>query len=147
MTLSAMFSHSWEIYGSKCSEIFDEYIYFHSFLWCGCLELHTVGSRLLLAIYDNVSFLFDFQSLSGSTSPIESVSFDPMEVLVLAGSFNGTIKLWDLEEAKSESYIWICVSIDYSLKSCFFLNGGCTTRLSFILSTRIKSPPWPDNQY
>ncbi|CAA6655698.1 unnamed protein product [Spirodela intermedia] len=39
-------------------------------------------------------------SLSGHTSAIESVSFDSSEVLVAAGAASGTIKLWDLEEAK-----------------------------------------------
>lgn len=42
------------------------------------------------------------QSLSGHSSPVESLAFDSAEVLVLAGASNGAIKLWDLEEAKSE---------------------------------------------
>lgn len=42
-----------------------------------------------------------YQSLSGHTSGIDSVSFDSSEVLVAAGAASGTIKLWDLEEAKS----------------------------------------------
>lgn len=41
------------------------------------------------------------QSLSGHTSGIDSVSFDSSELLVAAGAASGTIKLWDLEEAKS----------------------------------------------
>lgn len=41
------------------------------------------------------------QSLSGHSSGIDSVSFDSSEVLVAAGAASGTIKLWDLEEAKS----------------------------------------------
>lgn len=41
------------------------------------------------------------QSLSGHSSCIDSVGFDSSEVLVAAGSASGTIKLWDLEEAKS----------------------------------------------
>jgi katanin p80 WD40 repeat-containing subunit B1 len=47
------------------------------------------------------------QSLSGHTSSVEAVQFDSAEVLVLAGSSNGSIKLWDLEEAKGvvEAYI------------------------------------------
>jgi WD40 repeat protein len=40
------------------------------------------------------------QSLSAHTSSVEAVEFDTAEVLVLAGSSNGSIKLWDLEEAK-----------------------------------------------
>jgi len=43
------------------------------------------------------------QSLSGHTSPVESVAFDSGEVLVLGGASTGVIKLWDLEEAKSKS--------------------------------------------
>jgi len=43
------------------------------------------------------------QSLSGHTSPVESVAFDSAEVLVLGGASTGVIKLWDLEEAKSKS--------------------------------------------
>jgi katanin p80 WD40 repeat-containing subunit B1 len=39
--------------------------------------------------------------LSGHTSGIDSVSFDSSEVLVAAGAASGTVKLWDLEEAKS----------------------------------------------
>lgn len=39
--------------------------------------------------------------MSGHSSGIDSVSFDSSEVLVAAGAASGTIKLWDLEEAKS----------------------------------------------
>lgn len=48
----------------------------------------------------------DSQSLSGHTSPIESAAFDSAEVLVVAGSSSGAIKLWDLEETKSMSYLF-----------------------------------------
>jgi len=53
--------------------------------------------------------LYKLQSLSGHTSSVQSVTFDSAEVLVLAGSSNGTIKLWDLEEAKREFYLHIPV--------------------------------------
>ena len=43
------------------------------------------------------------QSLSGHISAVESVSFDSSEVLVAAGAASGSIKLWDLEEAKSRT--------------------------------------------
>lgn len=33
---------------------------------------------------------------------MESVTFDSAEVVVVAGAASGTIKLWDLEEAKSK---------------------------------------------
>lgn len=42
------------------------------------------------------------QSLFGHTCPVESVTFDSEEVLVVSGASGGAIKLWDLEEAKSE---------------------------------------------
>lgn len=42
------------------------------------------------------------QSLYGHTSGIDSVTLDASEVLVAAGAASGTIKLWDLEEAKSK---------------------------------------------
>lgn len=48
------------------------------------------------------NFCLHNQSLSGHTSGIDSVSFDSSEVLVAAGAASGTIKLWDLEEAKSK---------------------------------------------
>jgi len=40
------------------------------------------------------------QSLSGFTSPVESVSFDSSEVTIGAGAASGTIKIWNIEEAK-----------------------------------------------
>lgn len=49
-----------------------------------------------------MSFCVNLQSLCGHTSPVESVTFDSAEVLVAAGASTGVIKLWDLEEAKSE---------------------------------------------
>ncbi|KAI8538854.1 hypothetical protein RHMOL_Rhmol09G0135800 [Rhododendron molle] len=39
--------------------------------------------------------------LSGHASPVESVTFNSAEVLVLAGASVGVVKLWDLEETKS----------------------------------------------
>lgn len=40
------------------------------------------------------------QSLQGHSSSVESVTFDKEEEVVVAGGANGTIKLWDLEQAK-----------------------------------------------
>ncbi|RWW31241.1 hypothetical protein GW17_00004131 [Ensete ventricosum] len=55
-----------------------------------------------------VVYLFDHvQSLSGHMSAVESVSFDSSEVLVAAGAASGSIKLWDLEEAKSRTTFFI----------------------------------------
>ena len=52
----------------------------------------------LLVMY----FTCILQSLCGHTTPVESLAFDSTEVLVLGGASSGTVKLWDLEEAKSE---------------------------------------------
>jgi WD40 repeat protein len=52
------------------------------------------------------NFLVDMQSSSEHTSVVESIGFDSTEVFVAAGAASGTIKLWDLEEAKSTS-LWI----------------------------------------
>ncbi|KAI8016008.1 hypothetical protein LOK49_LG05G02637 [Camellia lanceoleosa] len=41
-----------------------------------------------------------WQSLCGHASPVESVTFDLTEVLVLVRACAGVIKLWDLEEKK-----------------------------------------------
>ena len=40
------------------------------------------------------------QSLSGHQSAVECVSFDSAEEVVVAGASGGTVKLWDLEQAK-----------------------------------------------
>lgn len=41
------------------------------------------------------------QSLTGHTSPVESVRLNTPEELVVAGSQSGSIRVWDLEAAKS----------------------------------------------
>lgn len=50
-------------------------------------------------------FFCNAQSLSGHSSPVESVNFDPSEVIVAGGAASGTIKLWDLEEAKGINWL------------------------------------------
>ena len=50
--------------------------------------------------------VFLLQILSGHSSGIDYVSFDSSEVLVAAGAASGTIKLWDLEEAKSMTALY-----------------------------------------
>ncbi|KAK4347111.1 hypothetical protein RND71_033450 [Anisodus tanguticus] len=72
-------------------------------------------------------------SLSGHTSPIESVAFDSTEVLVLAGASSGVIKLWDLEETKMvrtltghRSY---CTACEFHPFGEFFASGSMDTNL------------------
>ncbi|CAL0308425.1 unnamed protein product [Lupinus luteus] len=83
-------------------------------------------------------------SLSGHSSGIDSVSFDSCEVLVAAGAASGTIKLWDLEEAKIEplacnvSLVVVrtltghrsnCTSVDFHPFGEFFASGSLDTNL------------------
>lgn len=46
---------------------------------------------------------FSLQSLTGHTSPVESVRLNTPEELIVAGSQSGSIRVWDLEAAKSRS--------------------------------------------
>ncbi|XP_024992535.1 katanin p80 WD40 repeat-containing subunit B1-like isoform X2 [Cynara cardunculus var. scolymus] len=72
-------------------------------------------------------------SLSGHTSPIESVAFDSTEVFVAAGASSGVIKLWDLEEIKvvrtlngHRSY---CTAVEFHPFGEFFASGSMDTNL------------------
>jgi len=76
------------------------------------------------------------QRLSGHSSAVESVTFDSAEALVVAGAASGTIKLWDLEEAKSKlSYLTKnmpetqcgCsdVLVPFFILECLIKNDGC----------------------
>ena len=54
---------------------------------------------------------------------MEVVQFDSAEMLVLAGSSNGSIKLWDLEEAKGVVQAYIRLPrLGYTLKACILLS-------------------------
>ncbi|CAI9279728.1 unnamed protein product [Lactuca saligna] len=72
-------------------------------------------------------------SLSGHTSPIESVTFDSNEVLVAAGASSGVVKLWELEETKvfrtlngHRSY---CTSLEFHPFGEFLASGSMDTNL------------------
>ena len=47
-----------------------------------------------------------WQSISGVTSPVQSVSFNYSENWVGAGSKSGVIKVFDLDENKSQLLYW-----------------------------------------
>ncbi|KAG4955885.1 hypothetical protein JHK85_042265 [Glycine max] len=73
------------------------------------------------------------QSLSGHTSPVESVAFDSGEVLVLGGASTGVIKLWDLEEAKMVRTVAghrsNCTAVEFHPFGEFFASGSMDTNL------------------
>ncbi|PON70996.1 Guanine nucleotide-binding protein, beta subunit [Parasponia andersonii] len=72
-------------------------------------------------------------SLSGHTSPVESVAFDSAEVLVLAGASSGVIKQWDLEEAKMvrtlSGHRSNCTAVEFHPFGEFFASGSMDTNL------------------
>lgn len=72
-------------------------------------------------------------SLSGLTSPIESVSFDSSELTIGAGSASGTIKIWDVEEAKVvrtfTGHRSNCASLDFHPFGEFLASGSSDTNM------------------
>ncbi|KAF2589721.1 hypothetical protein F2Q70_00041868 [Brassica cretica] len=71
-----------------------------------CLSIGKKTSRLLLTGGDDckvnlwsIGKSTSLTSLCGHTSPIDSVTFNTEEALVLAGASSGVIKLWNLQEA------------------------------------------------
>uniref|UniRef100_A0A803LLA4 Katanin p80 WD40 repeat-containing subunit B1 homolog n=1 Tax=Chenopodium quinoa TaxID=63459 RepID=A0A803LLA4_CHEQI len=72
-------------------------------------------------------------SLCGHTTPVESLSFDSTEVLVLGGASSGTVKLWDLEEAKMVRTLTghrsNCTSVEFHPFGEFFASGSADTDL------------------
>uniref|UniRef100_A0A0D9VQG0 Katanin p80 WD40 repeat-containing subunit B1 homolog n=1 Tax=Leersia perrieri TaxID=77586 RepID=A0A0D9VQG0_9ORYZ len=72
-------------------------------------------------------------SLSGLTSPVDSVSFDSSEVMIGAGASSGTIKIWDVEEAKVirtfTGHRSSCASLDFHPFGEFFASGSSDTNM------------------
>ncbi|XP_047328492.1 katanin p80 WD40 repeat-containing subunit B1 homolog KTN80.4-like isoform X2 [Impatiens glandulifera] len=72
-------------------------------------------------------------SLSGHTSPVESVAFNSSEVLVLAGASAGSIKLWDLEETKMVRTLTghksNCSTVEFHPFGDFFASGALDANL------------------
>ncbi|XP_044971312.1 katanin p80 WD40 repeat-containing subunit B1 homolog KTN80.3-like isoform X2 [Hordeum vulgare subsp. vulgare] len=72
-------------------------------------------------------------SLSGLTSPVESLSFDSSEVMIGAGAASGTIKIWDIEEAKVvrtfTGHRSNCASLDSHPFGDFFASGSSDTNM------------------
>ncbi|XP_062014751.1 katanin p80 WD40 repeat-containing subunit B1 homolog KTN80.2-like [Rosa rugosa] len=72
-------------------------------------------------------------SLTGHTSPVESVAFNSAEVLVLAGASTGATKIWDLEETKMVRTLTghrsSCSSVEFHPFGEFFASGSMDTNL------------------
>ena len=75
---------------------------------------------------------FSPQSLTGHTSPVESVRLNTPEELIVAGSQSGSIRVWDLEAAKSRGLhlpppnacLQLCLSPAFP--SSHFLQEACS---------------------
>ena len=78
---------------------------------------------------------FSPQSLTGHTSPVESVRLNTPEELIVAGSQSGSIRVWDLEAAKSR-----CPRLPPPTHAC----GGACPQLSrpatFSLAQNLGTP-------
>lgn len=72
----------------------------------GLCVISICHSCSFLATSTSGVFHCTLQSLSGFISPVESVSFDSSEVTIGAGAASGTIKIWNIEEAKGINQCW-----------------------------------------
>ncbi|MFS8026470.1 putative transcription factor WD40-like family [Helianthus anomalus] len=72
-------------------------------------------------------------SLSGHTSPIETVAFDSTEHLVAAGASSGVVQLWDLQETKAvrtlNGHRSYCTAMEFHPFGEFFASGSMDTNL------------------
>lgn len=75
----------------------------------GCRVEYVVKGYLCVCVCACVYCLVS-QSLTGHKNPVECVQFNMSEEQVVAGSQSGSIRVWDLEAAKSESNLFcMCV--------------------------------------
>ncbi|ESW20210.1 hypothetical protein PHAVU_006G189900 [Phaseolus vulgaris] len=105
-----------------------------------CLNIGKKACRLFITGGDDhkvnlwtIGKPTSLMSLSGHTSPVESVAFDSAEVLVLGGASTGVIKLWDLEEAKMVRTVAghrsNCTAVEFHPFGEFFASGSSDTNL------------------
>ena len=50
-----------------------------------------------------------FQSLTGHKTPVECVQINVSEDQIVTGSQSGSIRVWDMEAAKSETQLFLCL--------------------------------------
>ncbi|CAN2389308.1 Participates in a complex which severs microtubules in an ATP-dependent manner. May act to target the enzymatic subunit of this complex to sites of action such as the centrosome. Microtubule severing may promote rapid reorganization of cellular microtubule arrays and the release of microtubules from the centrosome following nucleation. Microtubule release from the mitotic spindle poles may allow depolymerization of the microtubule end proximal to the spindle pole [Pristimantis euphronides] len=72
-------------------------------------------------------------SLTGHTSPVESVRFNASEKLIMAGSQSGSLRVWNLEEAKIQRTLTghkaSVFSLDFHLYGDFVASGSQDTNI------------------
>ncbi|KAG9452718.1 hypothetical protein H6P81_005622 [Aristolochia fimbriata] len=105
-----------------------------------CLKIGRKSSRLLLTGGEDhkvnlwaIGRPSSLLTLSGHTSPVDSVTFDSSEVLAVSGASTGALKLWDLEEAKILRTITghrsNCTAVEFHPFGEFFASGSLDTNL------------------
>ncbi|MED6182410.1 hypothetical protein PIB30_028274 [Stylosanthes scabra] len=105
-----------------------------------CLNIGKKNCRLFITGGDDhkvnlwtIGKPTSLMSLSGHTSPVESVAFDSAEVLVLGGASSGVIKLWDLEESKMVRTVAghrsNCTAVEFHPFGEFFASGSMDTNM------------------
>ncbi|KAM9301969.1 katanin p80 WD40 repeat-containing subunit B1 [Gastrophryne carolinensis] len=72
-------------------------------------------------------------SLTGHSSPVESVRFSPSEKLIVAGSQSGSLRVWNMEEAKIQRTLMghktnVC-SLDFHPYGDFVASGSLDTNI------------------
>ncbi len=60
------------------------------------------------------------QSLTGHKNPVECVQFNVSEDQLVTGSQSGSIRVWDMEAAKSEAQFVLCVGNEQSVRGLAF---------------------------
>ncbi|XP_057963211.1 katanin p80 WD40 repeat-containing subunit B1 homolog KTN80.2-like isoform X2 [Malania oleifera] len=105
-----------------------------------CLNIGKKACRLLVTGGDDhkvnlwaIGKPTSLMSLCGHASPVESVTFDLADVLVLAGASTGAMKLWDLEETKMVRTLTghrsSCTAVEFHPFGEFFASGSLDTNL------------------
>ncbi|XP_028096354.1 katanin p80 WD40 repeat-containing subunit B1-like isoform X3 [Camellia sinensis] len=94
------------------------------------VNIWSIGRPTSLMVYLSCVIV---QSLCGHTSPVESVTFDLTEALLLAGASAGVIKLWDLDETKMVRTLTghrsNCTAVEFHPFGEFFASGSMDTSL------------------
>ncbi|XP_057513549.1 katanin p80 WD40 repeat-containing subunit B1 homolog KTN80.1-like isoform X2 [Actinidia eriantha] len=105
-----------------------------------CLNIGKKSCRLFITGGDDqkvnlwsIGKPTSLMSLCGHMSPVESLTFDSSEALVLAGASAGAIKLWDLEETKMVRTLTghrsNCTAVEFHPFGEFFASGAMDTNL------------------
>lgn len=95
----------WSVY-PYFDEICD-YLFSHQVMYLFVYQ--DIVENLSLENVSQVFCFFVFQSLAGHTTPVDSVRFGHNEEMVVAGSMSGALKIWNLEEAKSNQLVYLIV--------------------------------------